>query len=286
MVVSKKFPKTTGLDFVGEVITAPSVATFAAGDLVWGVLPLHRIGGIAEYVAIESRHLALRPANLSAIDAAALPVTGATALVALQDVTRLLPGERLLIRGAGGGVGSVAVQLGRAMGRACHRAGQRVRSRVRSRNRRGRSDRLRHGQAGHARIVRRDPRHRRQQHRVLPPDCSPTAGGSRRSHPIRTIRCGGWPTLRSPASIAAGASATSTPNPIPPSLSALTGRVESGMVRPFVDEVFPIARASPTPTGPSRIVAAAASRSSVSLGCLDHRPHSRWAFACPPFART
>jgi NADPH:quinone reductase-like Zn-dependent oxidoreductase len=60
--------------------------------------------------------LARAPKNLSLLDAAALPVSGTTALTALRDKAQLAPGERLLVRGAAGGVGSVAVQLGKALG--------------------------------------------------------------------------------------------------------------------------------------------------------------------------
>lgn len=117
MVTGRAFPKRTGLDFVGEVVS-PSSGTsgFGKGDRIWGVMPLHRLGSAAEYVCIEPGHLALRPATLSATDAAALPVVGATALIGLRDVCGLQAGDRLLIRGASGGVGSAAVQIGKALG--------------------------------------------------------------------------------------------------------------------------------------------------------------------------
>lgn len=116
MMAGRSFPKQTGLDFVGTIAEAFAGSPLQVGDAVWGVLPLHRLGGIAEYVAIAPKYLALRPTSLTDIEAAALPVVGATALSALQDVARLRPGERLLVRGASGGVGSMAVQIGKAMG--------------------------------------------------------------------------------------------------------------------------------------------------------------------------
>lgn len=65
----------------------------------------------------DRRHVALDyPAHSPAGLAAALPVVGSTAITALRDMGRLQPGQRLLVRGASGGVGSIAVQLGRALG--------------------------------------------------------------------------------------------------------------------------------------------------------------------------
>ncbi len=113
----RNFPKSTGIDFAGEVVTpASGPAGPKAGDRVWGVMPLRRIGSAAEFVAVEPRRLALSPTGLDLVPAAALPGVGTTAITALRDKARLQPGERLLVRGASGGVGSVAVQLGRALG--------------------------------------------------------------------------------------------------------------------------------------------------------------------------
>ncbi len=115
MVSSRRFPKRTGLDFAGEIVEPATPGSgFSAGDKVWGVLPLHRLGSVADYVAVAPRHVSRRPARLTDVEAAALPVVGATALIALRDIARLQAGERLLVRGASGGVGAVAVQLGKA----------------------------------------------------------------------------------------------------------------------------------------------------------------------------
>lgn len=115
LFINRTFPKRTGLDFVGEVVTpSAKAARFKEGDRVWGTMPLHRLGSAAEFVCVEPRQVAHSPAGLTSTDAAALPVVGATALMALRDVGRLQPAQRLLVRGASGGVGSVAVQVGRA----------------------------------------------------------------------------------------------------------------------------------------------------------------------------
>jgi NADPH:quinone reductase-like Zn-dependent oxidoreductase len=111
------FPRRTGGDFAGRVVEAGAgVSACRTGDAVWGLMPHLTFGSIAEYVAVPERRLSRAPKNLSLLDAAALPVSGTTALTALRDKAQLAPGERLLVRGAAGGVGSVAVQLGKALG--------------------------------------------------------------------------------------------------------------------------------------------------------------------------
>ncbi|WP_188188260.1 NAD(P)-dependent alcohol dehydrogenase [Nonomuraea sp. SYSU D8015] len=114
-LVERGFPKRTGLDFAGEVVAVGrDVRGPAVGDRVWG-LTGYRFGSAAEYVAVRPRRIALAPAGLDLVEAAALPV-GTTAITALRDKARLQAGERLLVRGGSGGVGHVAVQLGRAFG--------------------------------------------------------------------------------------------------------------------------------------------------------------------------
>ena len=107
-----RFPKRVGLDLVGEVVEP--AGRFGAGDPVWGVLG-RRMGTAAEYVAVPAERLDRAPAGLDPRQAAALAV-GTTAITALRDEAALAPGERLLVRGATGGVGYVAVQLGKALG--------------------------------------------------------------------------------------------------------------------------------------------------------------------------
>ncbi len=117
LFTGRKFPRGTGDDFVG-VITALTgrSAGFNVGDRVWGVMPHNELGSMAEFLSIPPEQLALSPKNLDPAQAAALPVVGATAIIALCEIAKLKRGERLLIRGAGGGVGSAAVQLGRELG--------------------------------------------------------------------------------------------------------------------------------------------------------------------------
>ncbi|SEO84984.1 NADPH:quinone reductase [Amycolatopsis saalfeldensis] len=111
VLTGRKFPMATGVDFTGEIASA--APGLEVGDRVWG---LRRAGGVAaEYIAVDPDRLSLAPKGLDLVEAAALPV-GTTAITALRDKARLKAGERLLVRGAAGGVGAIAVQLGHAMG--------------------------------------------------------------------------------------------------------------------------------------------------------------------------
>jgi NADPH:quinone reductase-like Zn-dependent oxidoreductase len=116
-VMRNSFPQGLGNDFVGIVArTGSGIHGLRAGDAVWGLLPHGTFGSLADYVVVPESRLAPAPKNLSFVEAAALPVPGTTALTALTEKARLAEGERLLVRGATGGVGSIAVQLGKALG--------------------------------------------------------------------------------------------------------------------------------------------------------------------------
>ncbi|MFJ9778796.1 NAD(P)-dependent alcohol dehydrogenase [Amycolatopsis sp. NPDC101161] len=117
LLTGRKFPKRVGLDFTGEVAALGTGTTaFAIGDRVWGVLARTAgFGSAAEYVTVPADRLGPVPEGLDLVAAAALPVA-TTAVTALRDKVALRPGERLLVRGAAGGVGNAAVQLGRAYG--------------------------------------------------------------------------------------------------------------------------------------------------------------------------
>ncbi|MET8984848.1 NAD(P)-dependent alcohol dehydrogenase [Nonomuraea wenchangensis] len=116
-IARARFPRGLGGDFTGRIAAlGPGVHAWSAGQEVWGLMPHFAFGAIADYVAVPEQRLARAPENLSLLDAAALPSSGTTALTALVDKARLAGGERLLVRGATGGVGSIAVQLGKALG--------------------------------------------------------------------------------------------------------------------------------------------------------------------------
>jgi NADPH:quinone reductase-like Zn-dependent oxidoreductase len=102
-----------GVDLAGEVVSVGAEVTrFAPGDAVFGVAR----GAFAELVCAAEDKLARKPAALSFEDAASLPVAGSTALQGLRDAAKLKSGEKVLVLGAGGGVGSFAVQIAAAMG--------------------------------------------------------------------------------------------------------------------------------------------------------------------------
>ncbi|MCO5993863.1 NAD(P)-dependent alcohol dehydrogenase [Actinoallomurus rhizosphaericola] len=112
-----RFPRGVGSDFAGRVAAVGSgVHAWSVGEEVWGLMPHFTFGAIAEYVTVPEQRLARAPKNLRLPEAAALPVSGTTAMTALTDKAGLSSGERLLVRGATGGVGSIAVQLGKALG--------------------------------------------------------------------------------------------------------------------------------------------------------------------------
>ncbi|MFD5038283.1 NAD(P)-dependent alcohol dehydrogenase [Streptomyces sp. NPDC058377] len=114
LVTGRTFPQRTGIDFAGEVAEMdPAITGLRPGARVWGVLP-RAFGSAAEYVAVRPRNLSYAPENLDLVEAASLPV-GTTALTAFRKA-RLEAGHRLLVRGGSGGVGSIAVQLGKALG--------------------------------------------------------------------------------------------------------------------------------------------------------------------------
>ena len=111
-------PYTVGYELAGRVqAVGDGGAGFRRGDLVWGLLPVRgtRWGTYAELVAVDAALVGLRPPSLSAVEAAALPLAGATA-VQLLDRLDPEPGEWVLVHGAAGGVGSLFVQLARARG--------------------------------------------------------------------------------------------------------------------------------------------------------------------------
>ncbi len=111
------FPHILGRDFSGVVRTiGAGVTDFAPGDAVFAVIERGREGGYAEAISIAAALVARKPDSMSHVEAAALSLTGLTALVALEDEARLAAGQRVLIHGGAGGVGSFAVQYGRHLG--------------------------------------------------------------------------------------------------------------------------------------------------------------------------
>lgn len=102
-----------GADMAGQVEAVGSnVTQFRPGDEVFGV----GVGGFAEYACARETKVTLKPANLSFEAAAAAPVAALTALQGLRDQGQIQPGQKVLINGAAGGVGTFAVQMAKAFG--------------------------------------------------------------------------------------------------------------------------------------------------------------------------
>lgn len=102
-----------GVDVAGVVVAVGSKVTrFKPGDEVFGVAP----GAFAEYALASEGRLVTKPASLSFEQAAAIPVAAMTALQGLRDEAKIQPGQRVLINGASGGVGTFAVQIAKALG--------------------------------------------------------------------------------------------------------------------------------------------------------------------------
>jgi len=116
MITGRQGPKrpVLGYDIAGEV--ARTGEGWEEGTRVFAMLDLGQAGGAAQYVTVPARLLARIPPGLSFEEAAAVPLAALTAHQALVDVARLRSGQRVLVRGASGGVGGYAVQLASALG--------------------------------------------------------------------------------------------------------------------------------------------------------------------------
>src|SRR5213082_1283106 len=116
MGVGLRKPKDTrlGVDFSGTVeAVGKNVTKFKPGDEVFG----GRTGAFAEYVCVrEARAVATKPASVTFEQAASVPIAGITALQGLRDKGKVQPGQKVLINGASGGVGTFAVQIAKSMG--------------------------------------------------------------------------------------------------------------------------------------------------------------------------
>ena len=112
-------PKHTilGSDIAGRVeVVGRNVTQFQSGDEVFGNTAKSGFGGFAEYVAVPENALVLKPTNISFEEAAAVPQAALTALQGLRDKGHIQKGQKVLINGASGGIGTFAVQLAKAFG--------------------------------------------------------------------------------------------------------------------------------------------------------------------------
>ena len=112
-------PKNTrlGADLAGRVeATGGNVTQFQVGDDVFGEMSLDKLGSFAEYVCAPEELLASKPARITFEQAAAVPLAAFTALQGLRDKGQIQPGQKVLINGASGGVGTFAVQIAKSFG--------------------------------------------------------------------------------------------------------------------------------------------------------------------------
>jgi NADPH:quinone reductase-like Zn-dependent oxidoreductase len=106
-----------GVDIAGRVETVGSGLTqFKTGEEVYANLLDHGSGGFAEYVSVPVEVMSLKPANLSFEEAAAVPMAAVTALQGLRHHGEVQAGQRVLINGASGGIGTFAVQIAKSYG--------------------------------------------------------------------------------------------------------------------------------------------------------------------------
>jgi NADPH:quinone reductase-like Zn-dependent oxidoreductase len=111
-----KFPQIPGRDFSGVVSAVGDGADLKVGDAVFGVLGAGKEGTYCEQIAIPAALVAKKPDGLSHINAAALALTGLTAINSVEDTLKLQRGETILIQGGAGGVAGFAIQFAKYLG--------------------------------------------------------------------------------------------------------------------------------------------------------------------------
>lgn len=115
--ISKPKFKILGCDISGTVVeTGSDKNKFKPGEMVFGDISEGSWGGFAEYVCARENALTIKPPHISHEIAAAIPQAGLLALQGLNDKKKISPGEKVLINGAGGGVGTMAVQIAKMYG--------------------------------------------------------------------------------------------------------------------------------------------------------------------------
>lgn len=116
-VVPRRLPFVLGMDVSGVVeAVGTDVTEFAVGDAVFASPDHRRDGSYAEYVVVDASEVARKPTSITHAEAASLPLVGLTAWDCLVSVTRVQPGEKVLIQAGSGGVGTFAIQLAKHLG--------------------------------------------------------------------------------------------------------------------------------------------------------------------------
>jgi NADPH:quinone reductase-like Zn-dependent oxidoreductase len=213
----------------------PDVRDVEVGDPVYALTPFDRDGAAAEFAVVSADLLAPKPSTLDNIESAALPMAALTAWQGLFVHGGLEAGQRVLIHGATGGVGGVAVQLAR--GRGAHVIGTVSTANVEAANRLGLDQVVDHTKERFEDVVD-------QVDLVFD-----TAGGDRLEHSPEVVRLGGKlvsiaeePPQEQAASRGIGTSYFVV-EPDGAQLREITAMVEEGRLRPTIDAVFPLADA-------------------------------------------
>jgi len=116
-ITGSSFPRVMGKDFSGVILeVGAEVADWKAGDEVFGCVPWKRAGSFAPMALVNGAEIVRKPASISFVQAAALPTVGLTAWHGLVQQAKLQPGQRVLVNGAAGGVGSAVVQVAQSLG--------------------------------------------------------------------------------------------------------------------------------------------------------------------------
>lgn len=117
LILPYKLPLILGSDVSGEVIAIGSAVTgFAPGDAIYGRVDKLHIGTFAEQITVNAQDVVKKPAQLSHVEAAALPLVGLTSWQVLSELGQIGPNQRVLIHAGAGGIGTVAIQIAKALG--------------------------------------------------------------------------------------------------------------------------------------------------------------------------
>jgi len=117
LILPYRMPLVLGHDVAGVVTRVGSrVQQFKVGDEVYSRAPDHRIGTLAQFIAVGENDVARKPANLTMEEAASIPLVGLTAWQALIERAKLKKGQKVFIQAGSGGVGTIAIQLAHHLG--------------------------------------------------------------------------------------------------------------------------------------------------------------------------
>ena len=266
LVFGLRRPRNRGARAIvaGTVVEVGSAVTrFSAGDEVFGVGP----GSLAEYAVAREDKLARKPVNASFEQAAVVPVSAMTALQALCDAGRVQQGQKVLIIGASGGVGSYAVQLAKAIGAEVTGVGSTAKlDLVRSLGADHVIDYTRRRLRRWRAPLRPDPRHRRQRRPVTAPSRAHAVrdGRHHRRRGGRRLLTGGMNRQFRALALSLFVRQRLTffvAKERSSDLERLTEFIETGKVTPSIDRIYPLAE---TPDA-MRYLAAGKARGKIAI---------------------